>query len=64
MYKATEIQHSVEHMRYLNSISLLTANLYFKNFYFKIPSKKYSQYYQIGLLYKKDMEKQSAGGVL
>ena len=59
MYKATEIQHSVEHMRYLNSISLLTANLYFK-----IPSKKYSQYYQIGLLYKKDMEKQSAGGVL
>ena len=64
MYEATEIQHSVEHMRYSNYISLLTTNLYFKNFHFKIPSKKYSQYYQIGPLSKKDMEKQSSGGVL
>ena len=44
-------------IQYINSISSLTANLYFKNFDFKILNKKYSQYYQIGLLSKNDMQK-------
>ena len=51
----------IEPMKYniqnINSISSLTANLYFKNFDFKISNKKHSQYYQIGLLSENDMQK-------
>ena len=38
MYRATEIQHSICEV---NSVSLLTADLYFKNFHFKVSNKKY-----------------------